>query len=302
MQRNYTLERLPQTSQKELTTLVESRRFYTLANFELNIYETFEPSLSVPLTFSDPVIINMIHGKKVMHLEDKVSFDYHPGETLLLPEFAKMQIDFPEAKLDDPTQCTAITIDASKINEVVDYLNEFYPRSDSSFTWSFNLSKFHFSNNEELTRTTNRLFQVSLSEDIHKEVIADLILKELLVQIMQLQGLLTLKERSLDAGNFFNFVRNYINENLAEQLTVQKLSEKLGMSKSTLTRKFKNEIGVSPMEYIIGERLAYAKKILKQTRNIKEACFNSGFSDVNYFIRLFRQREGVTPGQYLYAI
>lgn len=302
MQYNHSLRRLPYATQKSLTTLVENRRAYTLSNFELNIYETFEPSLSVPLVFSDPVIINMIHGKKVMHLENKISFDYHPGETLLLPEYARMQIDFPDAKLEDPTQCTAITIAPFKIEEVVDYLNEFYPRNDDSFKWSFDLAKFHFSNNEELTRTANRLFQIGLSDDIHKEVIADLVLKELLVQIMQLQGLLTLKEFSSDVGDFFSFIRTYIRENLSEKLSIEKLSAKAGMSKSTLTRKFKNEIGISPMEFVIGERLAYAKKLLTHTRNIKEACFNAGFSDVNYFGRLFRQREGLTPGQFLSEI
>ncbi len=302
MHHNYSLQRLPFTAHNKLTTLVENRRAFTLSSFELNIYETFEPTLSVPLVFRDPVIINMIHGKKVMHLEDKVSFDYHPGETLLLPEYARMNIDFPEANLEDPTQCTAIAIDAYKINEVVDYLNEFYPRNDDTFKWSFDLAKFHFSNNEELTRTTNRLLQISLSDDIHKEVIADLVLKQLLVQIMQLQGLLTLKEIPAEGGQFFSAICRYVRENLNEKLSIEKLSAEVGMSRSTLARKFKNEIGISPMEFVIGERLAYAKKVLRETQSIKEACFNAGFSDVNYFVRLFRQREGLTPGQFLKSI
>src|SRR5690606_11238642 len=114
------------------------------------------------------VIINMIQGKKVMHLQDKVSFDYFPGETLLLPEYTKMSIDFPEASMEEPTQCTAIAIDGDKVREVVNYLNEFYPKKGGDTRWSFQLDKLHFSNSEELCGLTNRIFQVSLSGDMHK--------------------------------------------------------------------------------------------------------------------------------------
>lgn len=290
---------LPLSSRKELTTLVENRRAYTLANHELNIFETYEASSLVPLQFNDLVIINMIKGKKVMHLQEKISFDYFPGETLLLPEYTKMKIDFPEARLESPTQCTAITVSADKISEVVNYLNEFYPKKGSDANWSFQLDKFHFSNNEELVRLTNRLFQVSLSHDIHKEALADLALKELMIRIMQMQGLLVLQENGASKNSStFHFVKQYIAENLTEKLTVEHICAKVGMSKSALARAFKAEFGVSLMEFVIRERILQAKKILRAADSVKEACFAAGFSDVNYFIRLFKQREGLTPGQF----
>lgn len=289
---------LPFSSAKERHSLVENRRAYTLPNFELNIFETYEASALVPLQFSEVVIINMLKGKKVMHLQDKVSFDYYPGETLLLPEHTQMLIDFPDAHIEAPTQCTAITVDGDKIKEVVDYLNEFYPKKECQSNWSFQLDKFHFSNNDELARVTNRLFQITLSNDIHKEALADLALKELLIRIMQVQGLLVLEESKAKNNSIFTYLKQYIKENMTERLSVDRLCAHVGMSKSKLSRNFKAEFGISPMEFVIRERLAYAKKILKQSGTVKEACFSSGFSDVNYFVRLFRQREGITPGQY----
>lgn len=298
MPSNHQLKMLPFSSPKELHSLVENRRAYTLPNFELSIFETYEASALVPLQFSDLVIINMIKGKKVMHLQDKVSFDYHPGETLLLPEYTQMLIDFPDARMESPTQCTAITVDADKIREVVDYLNEFYPKKEHRTNWTFQLDKFHFSNNEELARLTNRLFQVTLSGNIHKEALADLVLKELMIRIMQMQGLLVLEESTAKNSSVFTYLKQYIKENITEKLSVDKLCAHVGMSKSKLSRNFKAEFGISPMEFVIRERLAYAKKILKQSGSVKEACFSAGFSDVNYFVRLFRQRERITPGQY----
>ena len=51
-----------------------------------------------------------------------------------------------------------VDTDANKIKEVVDYLNEFYPKKEHRANWTFQLDKFHFSNNDELARLTNRLF------------------------------------------------------------------------------------------------------------------------------------------------
>ena len=292
------LKKLPLTATKELNTLIESRRAYTLRNFELNIFETYETSMSVPLAFSELVIINMIQGKKVMHLQDKVSFDYFPGETLLLPEYTKMSIDFPEASMEEPTQCTAIAIDGDKVREVVNYLNEFYPKKGGDTRWSFQLDKFHFSNSEELCGLTNRIFQVSLSGDMHKEALADLLLKELLIRIMQTQGLLVLEESASRNSSIFTYLKQYIHENISEKLSVDTLCKQVGMSRSTLSRTFKIELGVSPIEFVIRERLKYAKKILRLSKSVKETCFSAGFSDVNYFVRMFKQREGMTPGEY----
>lgn len=291
------LNLLPFSTESALDSLVENRRAYTLSNFELNIFETYQPADMVPLQFSDFSIINMIKGKKVMHLKDKVSFDYYPGETLLLPERSLMRIDFPEARLDEPTQCTAITISDDKIKEVLNYLNEFYPKKDIHTQWSFQLDKFHLTNSDELVQLTNRLFQVTLSGDQQKEIISDLVLKELMIRIMQTQDLLVLQDPTeTDTPLFFKDIKQYIKENIEERIYIENLCDLVGMSKSALYRTFKAELGISPLEFVLQEKLIHAKKILKQTRSVKDACFSSGFSDVNYFIRLFKQREGTTPG------
>ena len=302
MQQNQLLKLLPFSNAKELNTLVENRRAFTLQNFELNIFETYEVERQVPLQFTDLVIINMIKGKKVMHLSGKTAFDYQPGETLLLPEYTRMKIDFPEAELASPTQCTAITVSQEMIRDVVQQLNAFYPKQQNKANWSFQLDKFHFSNNAEIAALTNRLFEVSLSGDLHKEALANLVLKELLIRIMQIQGLLVLDENINTNSSAFTFLKKYIQENITEKINIDTLCVRAGMSKSSLSRAFRAELGLSPMEFVIRERIAYAKKILTQSKSVKTACFSAGFSDTNYFVRLFKQREGITPGQYILTL
>jgi YesN/AraC family two-component response regulator len=56
---------------------------------------------------------------------------------------------------------------------------------------------------------------------------------------------------------------------------------------------------MSPIEYILNEKIKHAKKLLKNPKiHVNEVSYATGFEDCNYFIRLFKKYEGVTPKQY----
>jgi AraC-like DNA-binding protein len=94
-------------------------------------------------------------------------------------------------------------------------------------------------------------------------------------------------------------VLDYIRLNLRENITLKNLSEKACMSTTSFYRFFKRELGMSPIEFVISEKLRCAKQLLKNpTIQINEVCYLSGFEDSNYFIRLFKKHEGITPKQY----
>jgi len=296
------LQKIDLTHPKYLQTLVENRRIFNLNNCELNVFESYQETYRVPLTFSDLVITSMVRGKKIMHLFDKPAFDYLPGETVIVPANETMVIDFPEAEAENPTQCIALAVDEQYMNTTLQYLNNFY-NSDKqdAHEWKLQFNKYHFDNDAEVTGLINKLIRVCSGTDKAKNIFADLNLKELLIRLVQSQYLQQVSTAIEDNTNHNrqHYVLHYIHENLTEKIAVDKLCRKAYLSRNMFFTWFKEQFGVTPLEYINKERIKLAKQLLADKRNsISNVSMQCGFSDVNYFVRIFKKTEGITPGIY----
>ena len=300
MPKQSTLSPVNLTSEKSLKTLVENRTAYTLEKCELNVFETHQASALVPLAFNDFVVTSMLRGKKIMHLYDAAGFDYLPGETVLVPAGVTMNIDFPEASRENPTQCIALAIDHQKIETTLGFLNERYPRMGDDY-WTIHKNNYHFQNSLEVASLLNKIISVCASNMPLKDILADISLQELIINIVQLQNRATLDNPNLTHSNNhpLSYITGFIQSHITEDIKLEVLSEKACMSKSTFYRSFKREYGISPLEYILSEKIKMAKILLSDTNiSIKSVSIDCGFNDVNYFIRLFKKMEEITPRQY----
>lgn len=288
------------TNEKLLKTLVENRTIYNLENCELNLFETYQASELVPLKFNDLVVTSMLKGKKVMHLFDKDGFDYLPGESVIVPSNVEMKIDFPEATFNNPTQCLALAIDNKKITDTLQFLNEKYPQQGVTNFWQLNEANFYFENNAEMANLINKIITICQSTSIFKDTLADLSLQELLVKIVQLQTLKGVREKNTKINNpLLNQVVTLIRDNIKNKIELKQIARQAGLSTSSLYRLFKNEMGISPVEFVILEKIKLAKQYLcNKDIYIKNVSYEAGFEDSNYFIRLFKHYEGITPKQY----
>jgi len=99
-----------------------------------------------------------------------------------------------------------------------------------------------------------------------------------------------------DAGSD---VLRYIKENLNRNITISDLCSRFHTNRTTLTKKIKELTGLSPMQYVMEERLNQSRTDLLFTLlSISELTEKYGFSDKNYYIRSFKKRFGITPLQY----
>lgn len=110
------------------------------------------------------------------------------------------------------------------------------------------------------------------------------------------------KRRSLfpeKTSHFVKYAILFLNKNISRQMTRDLISSQLGVSQDYLTRIFHGEMGISLWEYIEILRMAWAKKLLLETSiPVAEVAVKSGFANCSYFNRNFKNRFGITPGQF----
>ena len=94
-------------------------------------------------------------------------------------------------------------------------------------------------------------------------------------------------------------ITQYLQEHLAEEVSLSVLAEEFHLSAQYISQLFKNEIGVGFLAYLTNIRMERAKQLLLSTSlSIAEVSEQSGYSDYRVFTKVFKKSEGITPSQY----
>ena len=128
-----------------------------------------------------------------------------------------------------------------------------------------------------------------------------LLLASMLLEINILYDEPSRNEIVLETDPQFNKIQRviaYINENLAQDLSLDAISKQFYISTSYLSAIFKEITGHSVNNYIINKRILLAAELLKQNRSVSSVTESCGFNNYSHFIRTFKKFEGVSPKQY----
>jgi len=93
-------------------------------------------------------------------------------------------------------------------------------------------------------------------------------------------------------------VCEYIYLNISEKLTIQRIADEFHFSKSYISHKFKEEVGMSVMDYLNYLRINEAKFMLHQHIPTITVAQQLGFSSQSHFTCVFHARTGMTPGEW----
>ncbi len=109
-----------------------------------------------------------------------------------------------------------------------------------------------------------------------------------------------LKEVAIGSGNpHVQQIKQYINDHLCESITLTEISAHVHLVEQYICSIFKKHTGMTVFQYINSERIDVAKRLIASNEftliKISEMC---GFSDYNYFSRIFSQIVGMTPVYY----
>lgn len=106
-------------------------------------------------------------------------------------------------------------------------------------------------------------------------------------------------EESHFRDHLLNSVITYIDDNLNRPISLDNLATFCGISARHLNRIFHSRHQMPVGQYVIQRKIEHAGRLLRQTElNIRQVAVQTGYPDVNYFCRQFKQITGRTPGEF----
>lgn len=109
------------------------------------------------------------------------------------------------------------------------------------------------------------------------------------------QGLrVSAKSCSRRSRMIIDYIRNHFDQKIA----LPELAELVQLNPYVLLRQFRAEIGVTPHDYLQAYRLYRARQYMQQGIRLAEVAILCGYADQSHFNRQFKQRFGITPGQF----
>lgn len=158
---------------------------------------------------------------------------------------------------------------------------------------------FHSRQPDQYKSLLQVLYQLASSDDYVRDMQICGRLVDLLTLLMQESWHLGTVRISRGKKQNVQIVKEYLDAHFTERITLDSLADRFYINKFYLTRVFKEQFGQSITNYLLQLRITQAKRMLRFTdHSIEAVAAECGLQDANYFSRLFKKIEGITPGEY----
>ena len=157
----------------------------------------------------------------------------------------------------------------------------------------------HFESMDITSCLRNILREMELKQPGYEDI-CQAFMEILIIRLMRSTGLSVPAEPQNNVGNHHcAAVRRYIDHHFKESLTLDQLAEEAHMNKFYLSHSFKQEYGISPINYMISRRLEESKYLLAETDlSMSQIAQLLGFSSLSYFSQVFHRTQEITPMEY----
>ena len=148
----------------------------------------------------------------------------------------------------------------------------------------------------ELSEIFEGLYREGMNQSHDSQEVAAVYLRLLLLKIKAL--IVPARARSSVRLKTFQRCHQFIQDNCLRYMTIEDLAEALKLTPSYLCRLFREYGEVSPYQLLIRTRMNYAlDRLILCGGCVKQACYESGFTDPDHFSRLFKKVHGLPPSQ-----
>lgn len=157
---------------------------------------------------------------------------------------------------------------------------------------------FHAKNKQEYGHLLNELYHIAESAAYLRDMKIMEKLTSLLVLLME-ESWHPEKRKEISKKQNLQAVKEYLDQHYDQPISLDFLAEGFYINKFYLTRIFKEQFGVSIKHYLLEVRITHAKQLLRFTDMTVEAVGAAcGMKDANYFSRVFKKTEGISPGEF----
>lgn len=84
----------------------------------------------------------------------------------------------------------------------------------------------------------------------------------------------------------------------SQQISIEHMAQTLGYHRTHLSKLFKQQTGLSPMQFLLKIRMEQAKLLLEEPLSVEQVASSIGFTDPLYFSKQFKKWYGISPTAY----
>ncbi|HBQ26052.1 MAG TPA: AraC family transcriptional regulator [Syntrophomonas sp.] len=162
--------------------------------------------------------------------------------------------------------------------------------------------KLKVSQKNNIILLLNKIIIERECKDLGSEFLNSLMVLELFVLIsraLKMEWEDSIKLKSPKVKELIEISVNYIDNNFERNISLGDIAQYVFLSPSYFTKAFKDEMGISPISYLLKKRIERAKELLTETdTKICDIALSIGFSNQQRFSELFKKYTAITPLQY----
>lgn len=169
------------------------------------------------------------------------------------------------------------------------------------------LREYNIDSSARIFRTGTQLVYPEIFKNIINEIQQRKTGFELIIKAYLEQLLVLISRNSENVENSsktyiekeVNIAQEYFSKNYSNEINIDEYATSRGMSISWFIRSFKDITGVTPLQYILSQRIINAQILLESTDySVGEISSIVGYENQLYFSRLFTKQKGVSPREY----
>lgn len=268
---------------------------------QLSLYDLTHSIDNVSLRSPHLFYYGLVQGRKIVHVEEWDPIVMEAGESLVVPPFQDVEVEFPGAGHAE-AKWINVKVEQDEVRKVLGNISDISIGAPASRRWQMKDQKFcRIEGKEGIHRVLEMIAYLLREDPPNRDRLVDLNAEELLIQLLQTRSrplLIGEFSRHTSAGGLAAAVQ-YIQNNLDRHISIDELVEEACMSKSSFYRHFSEEFDMSPLEYITRERVVRARELLSDPGNtVTNVSHALGFSSTSHFIDMFKEHEAMTPKQY----